>query len=243
LRTEETSAHAEPAGYDYDRDPGRFRANVAAVERYGLASDVHGDVARRLAEEGLSPALDLGCGEGRLVHPARAQGLSVVALDYSATMLQSVPGPRIRGDARRLPFRHASFGAVAALYMLYHLRDPREAIAESHRVLRPGGLFVACAPSRHNDPELAAALSSAPRAAPPASFDAENGPDMVSAHFAGVEVERWDALLVHLPDREALQLYLRGQQLSRQEIERVLTRVTVPLTLTKRGALIWGRRR
>ena len=73
---------------------------------------------------------------GQLVHPARALGLSVVAMDHSATVLRSVPEPRVRGDARRLPFRGASFGAVAALYMLYHLRDPREAIAESCRVLR-----------------------------------------------------------------------------------------------------------
>jgi SAM-dependent methyltransferase len=230
---------ARPAVSDYDRDPGRFRANVVAVERYGLAADVHEDVARRLAAEGLAPVLDLGCGEGRLVRPARARGLAVVALDDSSTMLQAVPDPRVRGDARRLPFGRACFGAVAALYMLYHLRDPREAIAESHRVLRPGGLFVACAPSQYNDPELSAALGPAP----PATFDAENGPAMVGDCFAGVEVERWDAPLVHLPDREALRLYLRGLQLSHRELQRALACVTTPLTLTKRGALIWGRKR
>jgi SAM-dependent methyltransferase len=76
-------------------------------------------------------------------------------------------------------------------------RDPREAIAESCRVLRPGGLFVACAPSRHNDPELAAILCPAPAPQTAATFDAENGPEMARAYFAEVEVERWDAPLVH----------------------------------------------
>jgi SAM-dependent methyltransferase len=195
-------------------------------------------VAARLAAEGLEPVLDLGCGEGRLVHPVHARGLAIIAFDSSATMLKAVPGHRVRGDARRLPFRSGFFGAVAALYMLYHLSDPRQAIAEGYRLLRPGGLFIACAPSRYNDPELASALSPEP----PATFDAENGPEMIGSFFPQLEIERWDAPLVHLPDREALALYLRGRGIPRPEIERALEWVSTPLTLTKRGALMFGRK-
>jgi SAM-dependent methyltransferase len=222
---------------DYDTNPGRFRANVESVEKYGLAADVHGEVAQRLAAEELEPVLDMGCGEGRLIEPLRARGLPVVGLDNSAAMLASIPDPRIKGDARRLPFRSNSFGGVAALYMLYHLPEPRDAIAEAYRVLRPGGLFIACAPSRYNDPELARLLPPSP-----SPFDAENGPDMVADFFAHIELERWDAPLVHLPDREALLLYLRGRQLSEAEIEAGVGSVSVPLNLTKRGVLIVGRK-
>jgi SAM-dependent methyltransferase len=165
-------------------------------------------------------------------------GLPVVALDLSAAMLEAAREPRVRADARRLPFRSGAFGGVAALYMLYHLADPGEAIAEGFRLLRPGGLFVACAPSRHNDPELAEALG----ASPPATFDAENGPAMVRRSFESVEVETWDAPLVHLPDREATLLYLRGRGLSGPEATRALARIRAPVTLTKRGALIYGRK-
>jgi SAM-dependent methyltransferase len=49
----------------------------------------------------------------------------------------------------------ASVDSVAALYTLYHYADPRRPVAEARRVLRPGGLFVACAPNRDSDPELA----------------------------------------------------------------------------------------
>lgn len=223
---------------DYDTDPDRFRTNVKAVETYSLGGDVHDMVAARLAAEVLEPILDLGCGEGRLVHPVRAQGLSIIAFDSAATMLTAVPGRRVRGDARRLPFRSDAFGAVAALYMLYHLSDPRQAMAESYRLLRPGGLFVACAPSRYNDPELAPALPPEP----PSTFDAENGPEMVGNFFQQLEVERWDAPLVHLPDDEALALYLRGRGIPRPEIEQALARISTPLILTKRGALIFGRK-
>lgn len=224
--------------FDYDADPGRFRANVLAVERYGLAGDVHQAVAERAVEEVGGLALDLGCGEGRLVREQCKRGVSVIAYDLSATMLAAVRGSRTRGDATRLPFRDRSFGVVAALYMLYHLADPRVAIAESYRVLQPGGLFAACAPSRHSDPELARALPPAS----PSTFDAENGPDLVADFFDEIEVQCWDAALVHLPDRPALALYLRGRGLSETEIADAVDRIATPLTLTKRGALVYGRK-
>jgi hypothetical protein len=104
--------------------------------------------------------------------------------------------------------------------------------------LRPGGIFLACAPSRYNDPELAQVLPPSP----PATFDAENGPDMVGDFFQAIEIERWDAPLVHLPDCDALALYLRGRGLVPAQVKRVMECVSVPLTITKRGALVIGRK-
>ncbi len=231
-----TSTSAVPS--DYDSDPDRFRVNVCAVEQYGLAGDVHEEVARRVAAEDLGPALDLGCGEGRLTKPLLTLNVPTVALDASSTMLAAVPGLRVQAHACRLPFRDQSFGSVAALYMLYHLEDPRLALAECLRVLRPGGLFAACAPSRFNDPEMADVLPPSE----PATFDAENGEALFTALFDGIEVERWDAPLIYLPDREALLVYLQGRQLSQTTIEHALDHVATPLHLTKRGALFYGRK-
>jgi SAM-dependent methyltransferase len=221
---------------DYDENPERFRANVKAVDRYALESDVHETVAERLAVQSSGLILDLGCGEGRFLQPARAKGLYTIAFDYSATMLKTVANPRAQGDARRLPFPNNSFSAVVALYMLYHLPDPWEALAESQRVLHSGGLFVACAPSRFNDPELASVLSPTQH-----TFDAENGLEMIQDYFQDIQVEKWDAPLVHLPDRKALTLYLKGRQLKAEKIQEAVQHLKTPLTLTKRGALFVGR--
>jgi SAM-dependent methyltransferase len=232
----EQEARAIPV--DYDDDPERFRAVARATERYALVGDVHEDVADRLSRKGHEPALDLGCGDGRLISLLRQRDMQIVGLDSSPTMLSAASGPRARGDATLLPFRNGSFTSVAALYMLYHLPDPRRVIAEAYRVMRRGGLFVACAPSRYNDPELASVLPQSPM-----TFDAENGPELVGEFFTDVEVERWDGPLVHLPDRDALTLYLYGHGLARLEAEKAWLRVSTPLTITKRGALIYAYKR
>jgi ubiquinone/menaquinone biosynthesis C-methylase UbiE len=58
-------------------------------------------------------------------------------------------------DAARLAFVDGCFGAVAALWMLYYVPQPFIVLAEAARVLRAGGVFVACTSSRYNDPEFA----------------------------------------------------------------------------------------
>lgn len=228
------SKHPEPAPLDYDTNPDRFRVGSACPHKYGQG-DVHESVADRIVREGLSPVLDLGCGEGRLCRLLRGQGIGVVGLDSSPTMLAAVRGSRLLGDACTLPFRSGSFGAVAALYMLYHAASVESALSESRRVLRDGGLFVAATPSRHNDPELASVLP-----VRPSTFDAENAPELVHNSFTNIEVEAWDAPMVHLPDLAAVEEYLFGRGMDRRACRRAAERLGAPLTVTKRGCLVWG---
>lgn len=46
-------------------------------------------------------------------------------------------------DVTALPFADASFDAVLATHMLYHVEPPLRAISELRRVLRSGGVLVA----------------------------------------------------------------------------------------------------
>ena len=228
-----------PEPFDFDTDPERFQITSLAAKQFGLAEDVHEDVADRFAKEEIDPVLDVGCGLGKLLALLREKGVRAVGLDASPAMLKAASGVRVFGDVRMLPFPPNTFGGAAAMYMLYHLEEPVQAVAECHRVLRPGGMFAACAPSRYDSPELQSVL---PSYGVPSTFDSENAAEIVGSVFGEVERDAWDGPYVHLPDREALTLYLRGRRLSPSDAERAANAIDTPLTLTKRGAIIYARK-
>jgi SAM-dependent methyltransferase len=224
---------------DYDTDPERFREGRRLVQSFGLDGDVHEPVAARLTAEALAPVLDLGSGDGALAaHLTPASRWT--GLDASPVMAAAGPRPVILADGSELPVASGSVGAVAALWMLYHLDDPVAAIAEGHRVLRPGGLFVACTTRRDDSPELLEHLG--PQPASP--FDGEEAAELIAGVFdpAAVEVDAWDAPLVELPTRESVASYLRARQIDEHLAADIAGRVAVPLLVTKRGVLVWARK-
>ncbi len=215
---------------DYDSDPERWAAAVESRDRgWLLAGDVHEAVAERIVRAGLTSVVDVGCGQGRL-RDLLASSIDWVGLDPSVSQISTCPHrPIVRGDAAALPFGDNTVDAVAALWVLYHLDRPADAIAEAARVLRPGGLFFACTSARTNDPELCDGY-------PATTFDAEEAAEIVASAFRAdaLEVERWDAPLLELPDRDAVARYAKGHSLPAE----VPDRVEPPVTLTKRGVLV-----
>jgi SAM-dependent methyltransferase len=229
---------AVAAPYDYDDDPDRFRTGRAVALQYGPGKDVHDGIAERLVAEGVRLVLDVGAGEGALGRLLAGTGVRWIGMDLSATLLAASPRPVVRADAMRLPFPAASFDAVAALYMLYHLPEPALAVAEANRVLRPGGLLVVAAPSRHDSPEVRHLVPPAP----PSTFDAEIAPDLLGRFFGAVEVEAWDGPYITLPDAEALRRYLVGRQAAPALAAERAPTMWFPLAITKRGAVVYGRK-
>jgi ubiquinone/menaquinone biosynthesis C-methylase UbiE len=97
--------------------------------------------------------LEVGAGFGAATPELQRRAARVTSLEYdprsvsicAARSHQGGAGT-VRGDAAALPFRDASFSAVLAVLTLHHLQDPHRqdrAFAETFRVLRPGGLFLA----------------------------------------------------------------------------------------------------
>lgn len=103
-----------------------------------------------------STVLDLGCGAGRTTVGLARQGFQVTAIDLSRGLLAEArrryPDLDFREmDATRLDFPDASFDAALFSYngldCIYPVAQRERCIAEVHRVLRPGGVFLL---SSHN---------------------------------------------------------------------------------------------
>jgi SAM-dependent methyltransferase len=221
---------------DYDRDPDR----VLSTEKYPH-DDVHPYVAARFAAAGARTVLDVGGGNGRLARLLPGLSMRCLLIDLSPTMLDLAPRPSARADGVRLPVADASVDAVAALYTLYHYEDPRVPIREARRVLRPGGMFAACAANRDSDPELAGVL---PDWGAASIFDGEDASAIVASVFAAsgdtVQADPWDGPLVTLrsvPDAAAC---LRVYGLSAAAAAEAAVTLNLPLTLTKRGCVVYA---
>ena len=93
--------------------------------------------------------IEIGAGFGRLADEYEGYD-SVVLLDLSGAQIRAArerlrDDPRyevVEGDAFHLPFADASFDAVVCIRVIHHFEDPRPAIREMARVLKPGGTLV-----------------------------------------------------------------------------------------------------
>jgi len=93
--------------------------------------------------------LDIGCGIG-LIHPHLAPSIGdITGVDVSAEALEIArtanPTARYQAyDGQRLPFPDHAFDAATAICVMHHVPPPhwQAFVAETLRILRPGGLFA-----------------------------------------------------------------------------------------------------
>ena len=141
------------------------------AERYDLMNDIlsagqvrlwRRAVARIIGAGPGDRVLDLAAGTGTSALSFTAAGADCVACDFSLGMLRAgrarlagrarIAGrpqrggrlAMVAGDALRLPFRDGAFDAVTISFGLRNVASPGAALAEMHRVTRPGGRLVVC---------------------------------------------------------------------------------------------------
>lgn len=93
--------------------------------------------------------LDIAAGTGTSSAAIAKAGANVVAVDFSAGMIEVGREKHpdiefIEADAMALPFKAAEFDAVTISFGLRNIEDPRAALKEMYRVLKPGGRLVIC---------------------------------------------------------------------------------------------------
>lgn len=90
--------------------------------------------------------LDIGCGDGQLTLRLAAAGAQVTGVDASAEMLTAARARGVQADqasAEKLPYPDHSFDALFSNAALHWVHNHEAMLQEAHRVLRPGGRFVA----------------------------------------------------------------------------------------------------
>ena len=143
-------------GPDWDRYADEYQATHG---------DFLGDVGFVWGPEGLTETeagvlgpvegrdvLEVGSGAGQCSRWIRAQGGRAIGLDLSARQLQhgrrlddetGIAVPSVLGTATALPFRDETFDiAFSSFGALQFVSDIEVAVAETARVLRPGGRFA-----------------------------------------------------------------------------------------------------
>ena len=141
------------------------------ADRYDLINDVQSAGLHRVWKRWLwmlaqprpgEKILDLCTGTGDIAFLFADHGHDVTALDFSAEMLRvanqrKTPQQRVeflQGDAMNPPFPDESFDVITIGYGLRNLADYGQALTETKRLLKPGGLLASFCCSHHVERDL-----------------------------------------------------------------------------------------
>jgi ubiquinone/menaquinone biosynthesis C-methylase UbiE len=139
--------HLERVKQEFTRQAGAFASFTAITDA---------QLTRRFSDaigaNGEGTVLDVACGPGIVAAALAEKARQIVALDVTPEMLSQarqrcakagLSNVIFREDsATDLPFTENSFDGVVTRLSIHHFEEPRRALDEMFRVLRPGGTLV-----------------------------------------------------------------------------------------------------
>ncbi len=140
--------------YDTPGDIWWEETSQAGILRTGINPERVGYLREVLERAGVDPAgrhaLDIGCGGGLMAEEVAHLGFQVHGVDLSGPSIETArrhaaeSGLEIEysvATGEQLPFPEESFDLVYCCDVLEHVDNVDSVIAESARVLRPGGIY------------------------------------------------------------------------------------------------------
>lgn len=96
--------------------------------------------------------LDAGCGTGWFSKAACERGAKVTSIDLGKNLLNEVAkkcdSKRVEGSILELPFKNDFFDVIVCSEVIEHVPNPKKAIQELQRVLKPNGILVLTTPNK-----------------------------------------------------------------------------------------------
>jgi ubiquinone/menaquinone biosynthesis C-methylase UbiE len=170
--------------------------------------------------------LELGCGTGKLWTTNLDRiptDWKITLSDFSEGMLRATENQLKESnrfefanfDAQAMPYPDASFDAIIANHMLYHLPDRKKGLTEIRRVLKPGGHFYAATNGLDHLQELGDLMvkffDHNPHPTHARAFSLANGRSQLEAVFTSVELFLFEGNL-HVTEAVPVVNYIASYQ-------------------------------
>ncbi|MCU1508908.1 MAG: ubiE [Glaciihabitans sp.] len=196
---EEVSGMFDDVARRYDRTNAVLSVGNAYLWRVAMV--------RAVAPQSGERILDLAAGTGTSAAALAHTGARVIAVDFSPGMIAE--GRRrhkdiefVQADIEKLPFGDDEFDAVAISFGLRNVNDPKAALSEMYRVLKPGGRLVICEFSKPPRALLRMGYAAYMRFVMPAVVGATSSNPAAYTYLAQ-SIQAW-------PDQGQLSQWIRG---------------------------------